>query len=320
MSNFRTRILEPLLIPLAAFAFVGGVAWGLSRFLLATTANGATFLALAAAVLVLAACAAIATTGFHATQRGVTIASYVAIVAGGSVFAATAGIRPVHTHLPEPSFEITASNATSFDTDHIHLEEEEEQVVRFTNKDPAAPHNWGVLKTREYSADPAQVVVDAGTSLGNGESRDYLLEADEVPPGTYFYFCFIHPNMTGQLDIGAGGQAPPTSTARPTGAPPPPPTGPPGATRASISAENVQFNTDELRLAAGRQVEIVFENRESLPHNIAIARDEAFSDRIFEGEQATSETITYRFTGPPPGTYFFRCDFHPAMKGTAVFA
>lgn len=326
MSDFKKRILEPLLIPLSAFVFVGGVAWGLSRMLLATTADGATFLALIAALSVLATCGIIASKGFHAPQRTATIVSYVALVAGGSIFAATAGIRPVEHHLPEASFTITAGNAQSFDQNHIHLEEKEEQVVRFINKDPAAPHNWGVTRTREFSTDPGRLLVVPGSPLNKGESRDYLLEESKIPAGTYFYFCFVHPVMTGQLDIGEGGEGPPPPPPPPTrrpSIPPPPSSGPPvpGLT-VSIKAQNIQFDSPTIRLPAGKRVEILFENADNqIPHNLSIYRDEAYTENIFEGEIFPGPAAkSYSFEAPPAGTYFFRCDVHPAMKGRAIFA
>ncbi|HEX9697494.1 MAG TPA: hypothetical protein VGB64_14405, partial [Actinomycetota bacterium] len=69
MSDFRKRILEPLLIPVAAFAFVGGIAFGLSRILLVTTANGASMVALVAALAVLTVAGVIASRGFHVPEK-----------------------------------------------------------------------------------------------------------------------------------------------------------------------------------------------------------------------------------------------------------
>ncbi|MGH2830125.1 MAG: cupredoxin domain-containing protein [Actinomycetota bacterium] len=316
MSEFRKRVLEPLLVPIAAFVFLGGIAWGLSRIFLATTTDAAAGLALMAALAVLTGAGVIAAKGFHAPQRTATIVSYIAIVAGGSVFAATAGIRPIHPHLPEPSFTITAANAVSFNVPQITLEPKAEQVVRFTNQDPAASHNWGVLRTREFIVDPANVVVDPGTPFGAGVSRDYLLTEERAREGSYFYFCFVHPNMRGTLTIGAGGEAPPPprpTTTRPPG---------PASSAITLIAKDFAFNLTEIRLTARRPVRITLDNRDpSAPHNVSIYRDAEFTEHIFHGEETVTgpDRFTYSFTAPPAGSYFFKCDFHPAMTGAAIF-
>lgn len=196
-SNFKVRILEPLLIPLAAFVFVGGIAWGLSRLLLGTTVNGAAALAFAASVAVLVSCAAIASHGFRKPEKWAAGLSFVAIVAGGSVFAATAGIREFEAHLPEPSAVITASTATTFDQTTLTVEAAPVVVIRFQNNDPAAPHNWQLNASKEPGAD---VLVEPGASFFAGASRDYAL--NNVGAGSYFYFCAVHPaTMTGTLTV-----------------------------------------------------------------------------------------------------------------------
>jgi plastocyanin len=43
---------------------------------------------------------------------------------------------------------------------------------------------------------------------------------------------------------------------------------------------------------------------------------EDFKDPVYAGEVFTGEgTRTYEFKSPGPGTYHFRCDVHPNMKG-----
>lgn len=87
-----------------------------------------------------------------------------------------------------------------------------------------------------------------------------------------------------------------------------------------ISADNLMFDTDHLELHANTEVTISFENEESQPHNVAIYTDDTATEEIFVGDIITGPgtTIEYHFTSPPPGTYFFRCDIHPAMSGTVT--
>ncbi len=86
-----------------------------------------------------------------------------------------------------------------------------------------------------------------------------------------------------------------------------------------LIAKNGEFSRSYISVAAGKEVTIVFENRDSLRHNFAVYRSEEANQEIFIGEIITGpRTIAYTFTAPEtPGTYFFRCDIHPeTMRGT----
>ena len=89
-----------------------------------------------------------------------------------------------------------------------------------------------------------------------------------------------------------------------------------GAT-VKVVAKDLTFDTAELDLR-GPKVKIDLDNRDNtVAHNIAIYRDEGATEKLFAGPAATGPTLTtYSFDAPPPGQYFFRCDFHPNMKGT----
>ena len=89
-----------------------------------------------------------------------------------------------------------------------------------------------------------------------------------------------------------------------------------GRASLSIKARNVAFDLQEFDLHAEQPAVIEFENEEAQPHNVAIYFTEEFSTPVWQGDVITGpETIEYRFTAPKAGTYFFRCDIHPAMKG-----
>jgi len=94
-----------------------------------------------------------------------------------------------------------------------------------------------------------------------------------------------------------------------------------GGETISVSAQNIAFDTTSLTLTADANVTMIFDNRDAgTPHNIAITRDEAGADIIFQGAQVDGPAkATYTFTAPPPGSYFFHCQFHPTqMKGTVT--
>jgi plastocyanin len=91
-----------------------------------------------------------------------------------------------------------------------------------------------------------------------------------------------------------------------------------GAAANSVSAEGVQFNTDELTLSAGEETELEFSNADSVQHNISIYESEG-GEALFEGEiiGAAAET-TYSVPALDKGEYYFQCDVHPGMNGTVV--
>jgi len=87
----------------------------------------------------------------------------------------------------------------------------------------------------------------------------------------------------------------------------------------NISALNYRFDKSNITVPAGTNVTMVFDNKEAVPHNVAIYTTPAATEVIFKGEVITGpKTITYSFIAPTtPGDYFFRCDVHPAvMTGT----
>lgn len=90
-----------------------------------------------------------------------------------------------------------------------------------------------------------------------------------------------------------------------------------------IAAEGLQFSTSELTLQSGGQAVILFENREAVPHNVAVyTAPPPDGQSIFVGEVVTGPTeIEYGFAAPEPGSYYFQCDVHPTtMTGTLTVA
>lgn len=105
----------------------------------------------------------------------------------------------------------------------------------------------------------------------------------------------------------------------PTPAPSPAPAPVGQAVIVNISAQNFAFDKSNITVPAGADVTLIFDNKEAIPHNVAIYTTPAATEVIFRGDIITGpKTITYHFTAPTtPGDYFFRCDVHPAaMKGT----
>ena len=101
----------------------------------------------------------------------------------------------------------------------------------------------------------------------------------------------------------------------------PPATCEPSGTELRIAAEDLVFDLGCLAAPAGRPFTIAFDNRDQgVPHNVAIYTDETAAEALFVGEIVTGPTeVVYEVPALPAGTYFFRCDVHPAtMTGTFI--
>ncbi len=89
----------------------------------------------------------------------------------------------------------------------------------------------------------------------------------------------------------------------------------------AVTAQGMAFNTSTITVPAGANVTIIFNNQDSgIPHNIAFYETSAAKDQIYVGEIINGpRTVNYNFTAPStPGTYFFRCDVHPSMRGDFI--
>ena len=89
----------------------------------------------------------------------------------------------------------------------------------------------------------------------------------------------------------------------------------------TISASNVQFDTNELTFPADEATTLTFNNEDSVEHNFSIYETEDAEKDIFVGQNVgPGSTTDYEIPATPAGEYFFRCDLHPsAMVGTAIF-
>jgi plastocyanin len=81
-----------------------------------------------------------------------------------------------------------------------------------------------------------------------------------------------------------------------------------------VVAKDLKFSTASITAPADEAFQIVLDNQESAPHNIAIK--DATGAEKFKGEIVTSTTITYDVPALAAGPYEFWCEVHPDMKGT----
>ncbi|MCI0346865.1 MAG: cupredoxin domain-containing protein [Chloroflexi bacterium] len=96
----------------------------------------------------------------------------------------------------------------------------------------------------------------------------------------------------------------------------PPPTAPPGGT--VIVATNNEFDRSEIDVTAGAPFALLFENRDAVPHNVAIVAPDGAPLYVGETFSGTASK-TYAVPALTPGRYLFRCDVHPfTMVGEVV--
>ena len=103
------------------------------------------------------------------------------------------------------------------------------------------------------------------------------------------------------------------STSLPSGAPA---SGSPAGT--TVVATNLAFQQTSVTIKADEELSLHFVNQDQAPHNIAIFSDAGFSAQVFAGDVIQAGDTTYQVPSLKAGTYYFRCDVHPDMKGEIV--
>ena len=308
MSEFRSRVVGPFMVPVVALIVGGIFVFALSRVLLAVPKYWSVSLAglLAAEILGVAAVLA-ALRRVTGAQKGLVALLGVIVLAGGGV-GFSQGIRPIEVH--GGGLTIAASGLV-FDVTELVGPADEATTLEFDNQDAGIPHNVSII--------------DAGTPLFTGEIFNgpaaMVYDLPPIPAGTYDFRCDVHPNMAGTYVAGgeggehgeaAGGETPePTETSSTS----------PGEHGAStIVATGSVFDLDELTVQAGAETHLTFQNDDAgIPHNVAIYADDTAAENLFRGETVTGPTsTTYVFTIDEPGEYFFRCDVHPTMAGRLI--
>ncbi|MGZ6344474.1 MAG: cytochrome c oxidase subunit II [Candidatus Limnocylindrales bacterium] len=91
--------------------------------------------------------------------------------------------------------KLGASNALAFDQTNLTAPANQPFVIAFTNSSPpGTPHNFAIKNPNGgdplYSGQPL---------VQPGQTVNYTVPA--LPPGTYTFFCIVHPNMTGTLTV-----------------------------------------------------------------------------------------------------------------------
>ena len=176
---------------------------------------------------------------------------------------------------------------------------------------------------------PATVTISAGESVIflNDDSRDHTATARDGSfdtgtlgagqratrtfgtPGTFAYFCVIHPDMVGTIAVGGAGGATPPPPPPPTPTPRPTPVAPPPA--GGVAVIDYGYRPATLTVTAGATVTWV--NQGAAPHTVT-ASDGSFDSGTFGAGGRYTRTFTV------PGTFGYACTLHPQMTGTLLVA
>jgi plastocyanin len=190
----------------------------------------------------------------------------------------------------------------------------------------------------DRSFSPASLSISAGSTVvwTNVSGRDHNVVADDgsfasadlaggatytgtfTTPGTFRYFCSIHPDMTGVVAVGAAGAPPPPAPPppSPTATPPPPPSGttgpdqsPSGPSTGAVRIVDYAYEPATISVRAGDT--LVWTNLGRAPHTVTA------DDRSFDsGRLASGGTYSRTFTSP--GTFAYFCTLHPEMRAVVA--
>jgi plastocyanin len=98
-----------------------------------------------------------------------------------------------------------------------------------------------------------------------------------------------------------------------TGSTAPAPSAPSGG--AVVVAQDLKFDRQTIAVPANQAAQLLFENRDSAPHNVTVLA--ADGTKVFTGETFGGPgSRTYQLPSLTAGSYKFQCDVHPDMKGT----
>jgi plastocyanin len=99
---------------------------------------------------------------------------------------------------------------------------------------------------------------------------------------------------------------------------PPASAGPVDPNAPVVVAQGNVFLPSTVNVTAGKAFSLTLDNKDSAPHNVAIYKDSAASEKISIGEIVSSTKATQQVPALEKGSYFFRCDVHTEMTGTIV--
>ena len=297
----RDRLVLPALVPVVLLVAIVLVLYAFSRILLSLSHNAATVTALIVAMSIVVGAAIVAGGTF---VRPSSLAGLVGAVTGVAMLAGGIALASIETEGEGPAAEVTSVQLVAvnlaFSPTSLTVPAGEPFNIVMDNQDSGVQHNVQIFATEDFSGAP---VFDG--KLVTGPAK-ITYEISALDAGTYYFRCVVHPTMTGTIQVAEGGAA--------GGG------GEGGAPTASVTAQNIAFDTDTIELPADTASTIAFENKDAgVQHNLSIYTDDSAGEVLFKGELVTGpDTITYQIPPLPAGEYYFRCDVHPTMNGMVI--
>jgi len=299
-TSTRDRLVLPILLPVGILVAIAAILFAFSRILLSLPAGAATATALVVAfsIMVVAGVAASRTRGAASSLASmVGVIAGVAMLAGGIALLAFGAGEEEAPDGEGPGVVIALSASDiAFDQTSFRVPAGEPFAIDFDNRDAGIQHNVQIFDNPDFGGSP----LFEGDLVTGPDTAMY--EVDPLDPGTYYFNCVVHPQMQGTIETREG---------------PPGGGGGGGGPTVGLSAQGIQFDASEIDLPAGTPATIHFENRDPVPHNVAIFTDDSLANVLFRGDLVTGpDVIDYPIPPLEPGTYYFHCDIHPSMNGT----
>lgn len=197
-ERVSSRFLVPVGLPVASVLLALTIAFSVSRTLLAISKNAATFAALVVAVVILGACAWVASRPRMASSAIVALAVLAtASLAGMGVTGAIAGEREFEHEAEENEPVEVVAEEVMFEESEITVTAGEEVVIEFVNLDDVY-HNVAVYQGEGPESKP----IFNGEGFAGKDERTYRFEAPAA--GTYTFVCDFHENMKGTFVVEPG--------------------------------------------------------------------------------------------------------------------
>ncbi len=152
-------------------------------------------------------------------------------------------------------------------------------------------------------------------------------------PGTYAYYCQIHPTtMVGTITVVAGNNGrtvpPPNPSTTTASASTSTSSGAPSSSAATqgvsvsipsgsgLPAGAPGYAPDKITVVLGVNSTVTWTNNDSVPHTVTSLNMTGGSPVFDSGPMSAGATFTFNFS--QPGTYLYKCNFHAWMTGTVV--
>lgn len=306
----RESLVLPVLLPVGVLALIATVLFLFSRVLLAISHNAATVVACITAAGVITVATIVSSrkrlTGAALLPMVGTIFG-IALIAGGVAIVAVGPQKEGGEAKPPITVDLAApvgAATKGFTPTKLTFEEDTPTTLNFNNQDPTVSHNVVIFQGK----DATTPVAFTGALVTGPAAQAYNVPG--LAAGSYFFHCEVHPTaMTGTITVT------PAPAGGGTG-------GSPGPAGLSITAASTAFNASELDVVADTPTPLTFINNDpATTHNVSVYKDAGFATNVFKGDAVVGPaTQTYQLPSLAAGTYYFKCDFHPTMKGTLVVA